>query len=79
MMSGFTAPVHRPSPLVTADRKPTKRIVRTSRAERVGGSKTNHPGKGTNGGLGGLTEDPISAQITAFFAHMPGMAKKSGN
>ena len=30
--------------------------------------------KGNNAGLGGLTEDPISTQITAFFAHMPRMA-----
>ena len=33
--------------------------------------KTNHPGKGNNGGLGGLMEDPISIQITTFFAYMP--------
>jgi hypothetical protein len=33
--------------------------------------KTNHPRKGNNGGPGGLMEDPISIQITTFFAHMP--------
>jgi len=35
--------------------------------------KTNHPGKGNNGGLGGLMEDPISIQIPILFAYMPGM------
>jgi len=35
--------------------------------------KTNHPGKGNNGGLGGLMEDPITIQITTFFACMPRM------
>jgi hypothetical protein len=35
--------------------------------------KTNHPGKGTNGGLGGLMEDPISIQIPTFLAYMPAM------
>jgi hypothetical protein len=33
--------------------------------------KTNHPGKGNNGGLGGLMEDLISTQITTFLAYMP--------
>jgi len=42
-------------------------------------AKTNHPGKGNNGGLGGLMEDPTSTRITAFFAYMPGMAKKRGH
>jgi len=35
--------------------------------------KTNHPGKGNNGGLGGLMEDPFSIQITTFFAYTPRM------
>jgi len=35
--------------------------------------KTNHPGKGNNGGLGGLMEDPITIQTTTFFAYMPRM------
>jgi len=35
--------------------------------------RTNHPGKGNNGGLGGLMEDPFSIQITTFFADMPRM------
>jgi len=39
--------------------------------------KTNHPGNGNNAGLGGLMEDPISVQITTFFAYMPQMTKKS--
>ena len=34
-------------------------------------SKTNHPGKGNNAGLGPLMEDLISTQITTFFAYMP--------
>jgi hypothetical protein len=34
--------------------------------------KTNHPGKGNNGGLGGLMEDLISIQITiSFFIYAP--------
>jgi hypothetical protein len=39
--------------------------------------KTNHPGNGNNAGPGGLMEDPISVQITTFFAYMPQMTKKS--
>jgi hypothetical protein len=79
-MSGFVVSVRRPPPLAKTNGKPTKRIVRTLRAECVGGNKTNHPGKGNNGGgLGGLMEDPISTQITAFFAYMPGVAKESGH
>jgi len=35
--------------------------------------RTNHPGKGNNGGLGGLMEDPFSIEITTFFAYMPRM------
>jgi len=35
--------------------------------------KTNDPGKGNNGGLGGPMEDPITIQIPTFFAYMPGM------
>ena len=41
-------------------------------------SKTNHPGKGNNGGLGGLMEDLISTQITAFLVDMPGMTWRKG-
>jgi hypothetical protein len=41
--------------------------------------KTNHPGKGNNGGLGGLMEDPISTQITASIAYMPAMTRKRGH
>ena len=33
--------------------------------------KTNHPGKGNNGGPGGLMQDPISIQVTTSFAYMP--------
>ena len=33
--------------------------------------KTNHLGKGNNGGLGGLMEDLISIQITTFFCIYP--------
>jgi hypothetical protein len=41
--------------------------------------KTNHLGKGNNGGLGGLMEDLISIQITTFFAYIPGMTGVAGN
>jgi hypothetical protein len=41
--------------------------------------KTNHLGKGNNGGLGGLREDLISTQITTSIAYMPAMTKKRGH
>ena len=41
--------------------------------------KTNHPGKGNNGGLGGLMEDLISIQITTFFAYIPRMTGVAGD
>jgi len=47
---------------------------RAARLQKTSHSyKTNHPGTGNNGGLGGLMEDPISIQIPTFFAYMPRM------